>query len=131
MSGFGAYHCRIVDDLIADDDGWIFRKARYYRGAVQEEDERKAARELLVALAGGSFGGRRIGSLRFWTVGGCLASALALLGLVEGRFPGVFRPDPFLLDPERRALSDEATVVPPPAFHVRRLSALDGLKPFA
>jgi RecB family exonuclease len=32
---------------------------------------------------------------------------VALLGLVEGRFPGVFRPDPFLLDPERKALSDE------------------------
>lgn len=37
--------------LIEDDDGWILRRARYYRGAIQEEDERKAARELLVALA--------------------------------------------------------------------------------
>ena len=37
--------------LIESDDGWIFRRARYYRGAVQEEDERKASRELLVALA--------------------------------------------------------------------------------
>ena len=36
---------------------------------------------------------------------------MAVLGLVEGRFPGVFRPDPVLLDPEREALSDEAEVV--------------------
>ncbi len=43
---------------------------------------------ILVALAGGSFGGRRIGSLRFWTVGGCLASALALLGLVAAGLIG-------------------------------------------
>jgi BCD family chlorophyll transporter-like MFS transporter len=35
---------------------------------------------LLVALVG-SFGGRRLGSLRHWARGGCLASALALLGL--------------------------------------------------
>jgi len=37
--------------LIAADDGWIFRKARFYRGAIQEEDERAAARALLAALA--------------------------------------------------------------------------------
>lgn len=36
---------------------------------------------------------------------------VAVLGLVEGRYPGVFRPDPFLLDPERQALSDEASEV--------------------
>lgn len=38
---------------------------------------------------------------------------MALLGLVEGRFPGVFRPDPFLLDPERKALNDEVATVTP------------------
>jgi len=37
--------------LIAADDGWIFRKARYYRGAVQAEDETAMARELLLGLA--------------------------------------------------------------------------------
>lgn len=37
--------------LIAADDGWIFRRALFYRGAVQEEDEREGARELLLALA--------------------------------------------------------------------------------
>jgi hypothetical protein len=38
--------------LIAADDGWIFRKARYYRGAVQAENETAMARELLLGLAG-------------------------------------------------------------------------------
>jgi MFS transporter, BCD family, chlorophyll transporter len=39
---------------------------------------------LLAALAGRRFGGTSFGSLRSWTVGGCIASALALLGLVVG-----------------------------------------------
>ncbi|HXX83276.1 MAG TPA: PEP/pyruvate-binding domain-containing protein [Casimicrobiaceae bacterium] len=37
--------------LVASDDGWILRKARFYRGAIQEEDEREAARNLLTAMA--------------------------------------------------------------------------------
>ncbi|MEJ2174416.1 MAG: PEP/pyruvate-binding domain-containing protein [bacterium] len=37
--------------LVATNDGWIFRKARFYRGAIQEEDEREAARALLTAMA--------------------------------------------------------------------------------
>jgi len=37
--------------LIAADDGWIFRKAHFYRGAIQEEDERAGARKLLTAVA--------------------------------------------------------------------------------
>jgi len=37
---------------------------------------------LLVALAGSGLLGRRFGSLRGWAVGGCLASAVALCGLV-------------------------------------------------
>ena len=37
---------------------------------------------LLAALAGRRVAGARLGSLRAWTVGGCLASCLALLGLV-------------------------------------------------
>ncbi|MCB1745214.1 MAG: hypothetical protein KDK91_32905, partial [Gammaproteobacteria bacterium] len=36
--------------LIQIDDGWILRKARFYRGALQEEDERRGGRELLLAL---------------------------------------------------------------------------------
>ena len=36
--------------LIEADNGWIFRRARYYRGALQTEDETRAGRELLLAL---------------------------------------------------------------------------------
>ena len=36
--------------LIRADDGWILRQARYYRGAFQEEGERKGARALLLRL---------------------------------------------------------------------------------
>jgi MFS transporter, BCD family, chlorophyll transporter len=43
---------------------------------------------IVVAFAGGSFGGKRFGSLRVWTVGGCLTSALALLGLVAAGLMG-------------------------------------------
>jgi BCD family chlorophyll transporter-like MFS transporter len=36
---------------------------------------------LLVAVLGTAIGGRRLGSMRAWAVGGCVASAAALLGL--------------------------------------------------
>lgn len=39
---------------------------------------------LLAALAGRRIAGARLGSLKAWTVGGCLASAVALLGLALG-----------------------------------------------
>lgn len=47
---------------------------------------------LLVALCCSVFSGRLIGSLRFWTLGGCIASALVLSSLAAGgllgeRFP--------------------------------------------
>jgi hypothetical protein len=38
--------------LVAADGGWILRKAQFYRGAVQEEDEREGARALLTEMAG-------------------------------------------------------------------------------
>ncbi|MEE4292452.1 MAG: PEP/pyruvate-binding domain-containing protein [Xanthomonadales bacterium] len=37
--------------LVGADDGWIFRRALFYRGAIQEEDEREGARKLLRRLA--------------------------------------------------------------------------------
>ncbi len=36
--------------LIDFDDGWVFRSARFYRGALQTEDEAEGARELLNGL---------------------------------------------------------------------------------
>jgi hypothetical protein len=38
--------------LVSMDDGWILRRALFYRGAIQDEDERAGGRELLVALSG-------------------------------------------------------------------------------
>ena len=37
--------------LVSADDGWILRRALFYRGAIQEEDERAAARELLLEMS--------------------------------------------------------------------------------
>lgn len=36
--------------LVAVDDGWVFRRARFYRGAIQNEDEQVAASRILLAL---------------------------------------------------------------------------------
>lgn len=36
--------------LVAADDGWIYRRARFYRGALQAEDEDAGGRALLLAL---------------------------------------------------------------------------------
>lgn len=36
--------------LILNDDGWVFREARFYRGALQVEDERAGARQLLLTM---------------------------------------------------------------------------------
>ena len=38
--------------LIGVDNGWILRHALFYRGAIQDEDERAGGRDLLVALSG-------------------------------------------------------------------------------
>jgi MFS transporter, BCD family, chlorophyll transporter len=43
---------------------------------------------LLMAFAGSAFAGRRIGSLRTWTIGGCIASAVMLAGLALAGFVG-------------------------------------------
>jgi hypothetical protein len=36
--------------LVQNDDGWVFRQARFYRGALQVEDERAGARVLLIGM---------------------------------------------------------------------------------
>ncbi len=50
--------------LIAADDGWILRQARYYRGAFQIEDEQAAAQALLTELARQARDGRHLLLLR-------------------------------------------------------------------
>ncbi len=58
-------HMLLEQFLIAQDSGWIMRRARRYRGAFQEEDERSGARELLQALSGkGEWTGKRFPLLR-------------------------------------------------------------------
>lgn len=55
---------------------------------------------ILVAVVATVFGRSNLGTTRFWTVGGCLASALALAGLVASAIMGPpfpFRPNVFLL----------------------------------
>jgi len=41
--------------LVGADDGWIFRQALFYRGAIQEEDERAGGRALLLAMVGDEY----------------------------------------------------------------------------
>ncbi|MGB7931770.1 MAG: PEP/pyruvate-binding domain-containing protein [Gammaproteobacteria bacterium] len=38
--------------LVSVDNGWILRRALFYRGAIQDENERAGGRDLLVALSG-------------------------------------------------------------------------------
>ncbi len=55
---------------------------------------------LLVGLCCTALGGQRFGSLRAWTIGGCIASAAALAGLAMAGFVGPgwpLRPSVFLL----------------------------------
>lgn len=55
---------------------------------------------ILVAIVSTLYGNRGPGTTRFWTVGGCIASALALAGLVASALVGPefpFRPNVFLL----------------------------------
>jgi len=49
---FDSYNQLLIEKyLITADDGWILRRAMFYRGAVQEEDEASGGRDLLVALS--------------------------------------------------------------------------------
>jgi len=60
------------------------------------------------ALAGRGTGGRRFGSLRAWQIGGCLVSAVALLGLVGAGLVGPawpFKANVFLLGAANGAFS--------------------------
>ena len=51
--GFRNLYAQILIErfLISADNGWIMRRALFYRGAIQEEDERAAARDLLLEMA--------------------------------------------------------------------------------
>jgi ATP-dependent helicase/nuclease subunit B len=57
-------------------------------------------------------GGVHIGALD--AIAGLPFRIVAIPGLVEGGYPGVFRPDPFLLDAEREALAKRLQPAAPP-----------------
>jgi RecB family exonuclease len=69
-----------------------------------------------------STGGIHVGALD--AVAGLPFRVVAIPGLVEGGYPGVLRPDPFLLDPEREALST-AVDHPTPSSKARQLSLFE------
>ncbi|RZU02881.1 BCD family MFS transporter [Rivibacter subsaxonicus] len=63
---------------------------------------------VVVALAGSGWLGQQLRSLRVWTIGGCIASALALLGLTLGGLVGPgwpLKPNVFLLGAANGAFS--------------------------
>ncbi len=65
-------------------------------------------------------GGVHVGAMD--AMAGVAFQWLAIPGLVEGGFPGVLRPDPFLLDAERKALAEPAPTPPPKAGKAAQLS---------
>jgi hypothetical protein len=52
-SDFPDFYAQLLIErfLLAADAGWVLRKAQFYRGAIQEEDEREGARSLLLTMA--------------------------------------------------------------------------------
>ncbi|HEY7515357.1 MAG TPA: pyruvate phosphate dikinase, partial [Vicinamibacteria bacterium] len=65
--GFPESYAQILVErfLVGADNGWIYRRAQYYRGAVQAEDERDGARALLLKmLEGPEWVGYRYPALR-------------------------------------------------------------------
>jgi RecB family exonuclease len=73
-------------------------------------------------------GGVHVGALD--AVAGLPFRVLAIPGLVEGGYPGPIRPDPFLLDAEREALS-AAAAQPTERSAARQLSLFDAAPPAA
>ena len=112
-------------------DQWIGRRARPRGGArgrspTSAASARVAARARVAGGRAGARGALRVGApaARAARGGGVHVGALdamaglpfrvvAIPGLVEGGYPGVFRPDPFLLDAEREALRREAPAARP------------------
>ncbi len=54
QAGFEDQYAQLLIEkfLMGIDNGWIFQRAIYYRGAIQDEDERAGGRSLLLSLVG-------------------------------------------------------------------------------
>lgn len=103
-----------VLDVIADLAGLSVLEARVAWGEVEHVLESRFEWERL-PLPAVERGAVHVGALD--AIAGLRFRILAIPGLVEGGFPGVLRPDPLLLDPERAALAARAT---PAAKQARR-----------
>ncbi|HLA79563.1 MAG TPA: PD-(D/E)XK nuclease family protein [Vicinamibacteria bacterium] len=102
-----------VSEVIADLAGLCALEARAPWSRVQEVIEARFEWERM-PLAPLSQGAIHVGALD--AMAGLPFRVVAIPGLVEGGYPGVFRPDPFLLDAEREALMASAGAPPPPAL---------------
>lgn len=68
-------------------------------------------------------GGVHVGAID--AIAGLSFRVLAVMGLVEGGYPGPIRPDPFLLDLEREALDGPEGAIATPRAERRQLSLFD------
>jgi hypothetical protein len=108
-----------VAEVIADLAGLAFLQP----GADWREVESVLASRLggeRMPLEPATAGSLHIGSMD--AIAGVPFRVVAVPGLVEGGYPGVIRPDPFLLDAEREALGRQA---PGPGRASRQLSLFD------
>lgn len=103
-----------VLDVIADLAGLSFLEARVAWSEVEHVLESRFEWERL-PLPAVERGAVHVGALD--AIAGLPFRILFIPGLVEGGFPGVLRPDPLLLDPERAALAARPE---PAAKQVRR-----------
>ena len=94
-----------VREVIADLAGLGALETRAPWSKVEEVIEARFEWER-VPLPPSSHGAIHVGALD--AMAGLPFRVVAIPGLVEGGYPGVFRPDPFLLDVEREALMAEA-----------------------
>jgi RecB family exonuclease len=108
-----------VAGVIADLAGLGFLQPRASWGEVESVLETRLDWERM-PLEPYPEGALHVGSLD--AMAGVPFRVVAVPGLVEGGFPGVIRPDPFLLDAEREAL---AAPPPPAGPRARQLSLFD------
>lgn len=114
-----------VAEVIADLAGLAFLQPRASWRDVQAVLETRLEWERM-PLEPSPAGALHVGSMD--AMAGVPFRVVAVPGLVEGGFPGVIRPDPFLLDAEREALA----APPPPAAAAKRsrqLSLFDEPEP--
>ncbi|HEY7511572.1 MAG TPA: PD-(D/E)XK nuclease family protein [Vicinamibacteria bacterium] len=112
-----------VAEVIADLAGLGFLQPQAGWGEVESVIESRLELERM-PLEPATMGSLHIGSMD--AIAGVPFRVVAVPGLVEGGFPGVIRPDPFLLDGEREALGQPVAAA---ARAKRQLSLFDPPEP--